>query len=171
MEGRTCPLTSFGYSRDKKRGKPQIEYGLLTDPKGCPVAIRVFPGNTATRRVQRDRGGRARALRLTHLVMVGDRGMITSARIEALRELGGLGWLTALRAPQIKKLVEDQGPLQLSLFDEVNFCELTHPEYPNERLVACRNPLLAIERAESARRSCLERGRGRADTRPVQAAG
>ena len=79
--------------------------------------------------------------------MVGDRGMITSARIEALRGLGGLGWLTALRAPQIKELAEDQGPLQLSLFDEVNFCELTHPDYPNERLVACRNPLLALERA------------------------
>jgi hypothetical protein len=79
--------------------------------------------------------------------MVGDRGMITSARIEALRELGGLGWLTALRAPQIKALADDQGPLQLSLFDEVNFCELTHPEYPGERLVACRNPLLALERA------------------------
>jgi transposase len=148
MEGRTCPLASFGYSRDKKRGKPQIEYGLLTDPKGCPVAIRVFPGNTADPvafseivEVVRERFG------LTHLVMVGDRGMITSARIEALRDLGGLGWLTALRAPQIKKLAEDQGPLQLSLFDEVNFCELTHPEYPNERLVACRNPLLAIERA------------------------
>jgi len=100
----------------------------LTDPKGCPVAIRVFPGNTADPvafseivEVVRERFG------LTHLVMVGDRGMITSARIEALRELGGLGWLTALRAPQIKKLVEDQGPLQLSLFDEVNFCELTHP--------------------------------------------
>ena len=148
MEGRTCPLASFGYSRDKKRGKPQIEYGLLTDPKGCPVAIRVFPGNTADPvafseivEVVRERFG------LTHLVMVGDRGMITSARIEALRELGGLGWLTALRAPQIKALAEDQGPLQLSLFDEVNFCELTHPEYPGERLVACRNPLLAIERA------------------------
>ena len=148
IEGRTCPLASFGYSRDGKRGKPQIEYGLLTDPAGCPVAIRVFPGNTADPvafseivEVVRERFG------LTHLVMVGDRGMITSARIEALRELGGLGWLTALRAPQIKKLAEDQGPLQLSLFDEVNFCELTHPEYPGERLVACRNPLLALERA------------------------
>ena len=148
MEGRTCPLAYFGYSRDGKRGKPQIEYGLLTDPKGCPVAIRVFPGSTADPvafseivEVVRKNFG------LTHLVMVGDRGMITSARIAALRELGGLGWLTALRAPQIKELVEDQGPLQLSLFDEVNFLELTHPDYPNERLVACRNPLLAIERA------------------------
>ena len=147
MEGRACPLASFGYSRDTKRGKPQIEYGLLTDPKGCPVAIRVFPGNTAdpvafseiVDVVREDFG-------LTHLVMVGDRGMITSARIEALRDLGGLGWLTALRAPQIKALAEDQGPLQMSLFDEVNFCELTDPDYPNERLVACRNPLLAIER-------------------------
>ncbi len=128
MEGRACPLASFGYSRDAKRGKPQIEYGLLTDPKGCPVAIRVFPGNTAdpvafseiVDVVREDFG-------LTHLVMVGDRGMITSARIEALRDLGGLGWLTALRAPQIKALAEDQGPLQMSLFDEVNFCELHRP--------------------------------------------
>jgi len=147
-EGRTCPLASFSCSRDKKRGKPQIEHGLLTDPRGCPVAIRVFPDNTAGPvafseivDVVRKRFG------LTHLVMVGDRGMITSARIEALRELGGLGWLSALRAPQVKALAEDQGPLQLSLFDEVNFCELAHPEYPNERLVACRNPLLALARA------------------------
>jgi len=148
MEGRTCPLAKFGYSRDGKKGKPQIEYGLLTDPSGCPVAIRVFPGSTADPtafsaivEVVRERFG------LTHLVMVGDRGMITSARIEALRGLGGLGWLSALRAPQIKKLAEDDGPLQLSLFDEVNFCELAHPDYPGERLVACRNPLLAVERA------------------------
>jgi transposase len=148
MEGRTCPLASFGYSRDKKRGKPQIEYGLLTDPAGCPVAIRVFPGNTADPVAFREIVDVVREnFGLTHLVMVGDRGMITSARIEALKGLGGLGWLTALRAPQIKALAEDQGPLQLSLFDEVNFCELTHPEYPDERLVACRNPLLAIERA------------------------
>ena len=148
MEGRTCPLASFGYSHDGKRGKPQIEYGLLTDQKGCPVAIRVFPGATADPvafseivEVVRKRFG------LTHLVMVGDRGMITSARIEALKGIGGLGWLTALRAPQIKALAEAEGPLQLSLFDEVNFLELTHPDYPNERLVACRNPLLALERA------------------------
>ncbi len=148
LEGRTCPLAAFGYSRDGKRNKAQIEYGLLTARDGTPVAIRVFPGNTADPaafkdivEVVRDRFG------LTHLVMVGDRGMITSARIEALKEVGGLGWLTALRAPQIKALAQDDGPLQLSLFDEVNFCELSHPDYPGERLVAARNPLLAAERA------------------------
>ena len=147
IEGRTCPLASFGYSRDAKRGKPQIEYGLLTDPKGCPVAIRVFAGNTADPVAFSEIVGVVREnFGLTHLVMVGDRGMITSARVEALRDLGGLGWLTALRAPQIKALAEAEGPLQMSLFDEVNFLELTDPDYPNERLVACRNPLLAIER-------------------------
>ena len=148
MEGRCCPLAAFGHSRDAKRGKLQIEYGLLTDPQGCPVAIRVFPGNTGDPTsfseivtVVRERFG------LTHLVMVGDRGMITSARIDALRELPGMGWLSALRAPSIKKLAQDGGPLQMSLFDEVSFCEITHPDYPAERLVCCRNPLLATERA------------------------
>ena len=148
MEGRCCPLAAFGHSRDQKRGKLQIEYGLLTGPKGCPVAIRVFPGNTGDPTafkeivtVVRDRFG------LTHLVMVGDRGMITSARIDALRELPGMGWLSALRAPSIKKLAQDSGPLQMGLFDEVNFCEITHPDYPGERLVCAKNPLLAKERA------------------------
>ena len=148
MEGRCCPLAAFGHSRDGKRSKPQIEYGLLTNPKGCPVAIRVFPGNTSDPTsfkeiviVVRER------FCLTHLAMVGDRGMITSARIAQLRELPGMGWLTALRAPSIKKLAEDGGPLQMSLFDEVSFCEITHPDYPGERLVCCRNPLLATERA------------------------
>jgi len=149
MEGRACPLSAFGHSRDGKRGKAQIEYGLLTDPTGCPVAIRVFPGNTGDPsafveivKVVRDRFG------LKHIVMVGDRGMITSARIEALRELPGhMGWLTALRAPAIQKLAADNGPLQMSLFDEVNFAEITHPDYPSERLICCRNPLLREERA------------------------
>ena len=148
MEGRTCPLSAFGHSRDGKRGKLQIEYGLLTDQQGCPVAIRVFPGNTSDPtsfveivKVVRERFG------LKELVMVGDRGMITSARIDQLRELPGMGWLSALRAPSIKKLAEDGGPLQMSLFDEVSFCEITHPDYPSERLVCCHNPLLATERA------------------------
>ncbi len=148
MEGRTCPLSAFGHSRDGKRGKLQIEYGLLSDQQGCPVAIRVFPGNTSDPtsfveivKVVRERFG------LKELVMVGDRGMITSARIDQLRELPGMGWLSALRAPSIKKLAEDGGPLQMSLFDEVSFCEITHPDYPGERLVCCRNPLLATERA------------------------
>jgi hypothetical protein len=148
VEGAACPLAARGHSRDGKKGKLQIEYGLLTDPDGRPVAIRVFAGNTAdptsfvaALEVVRDKFG------LRQLVMVGDRGMITSARIEALRELGGTGWLTALRAPQIAKLAADDGPLQLSLFDQQDLAEISHPDYPGERLVACRNPLLATERA------------------------
>lgn len=148
MEGRCCPLATRGYSRDGKKGRLQIEYGLLTDPAGRPVAVRVFAGNTADPtalveavEVVRDKFG------LPELVMVGDRGMITSARIEALRELGGMGWLTALRAPAIAKLAADDGPLQLSLFDQQDLAEISHPDYPDERLVACRNPLLATDRA------------------------
>jgi len=148
MEGRHCPLAARGYSRDGKKNKPQIEYGLLTDPAGRPVAVRVFPGNTgdptafvAAVDVVRTKFG------LTDLVMVGDRGMITTARIRSLRQDTDLGWLTALRAPAIAKLAADDGPLQLSLFDEYDLAEITHPDYPNERLVACRNPALAAERA------------------------
>jgi hypothetical protein len=148
MEGSHCPLTARGYSRDGKKGKAQIEYGLLTDPAGRPVAIRVFPGNagdpTAFQeavRLVRDK------FKLATMVMVGDRGMITSARIEALREAGDLGWLTALRAPAIAKLAADNQPLQMSLFDEQDLAEIHHPDYPGERLIACRNPALAGERA------------------------
>lgn len=148
VTGRHCELAARGYSRDGKKGCEQIEYGLLTDPDGRPVAIRVLPGNTAdptafTHAVTavKDTFG------LENMLMVGDRGMITSARITALKELGGIGWLTALRAPQIAALAADDGPLQMSLFDEQNFAEISHPDYPGERLVACRNPLLAAERA------------------------
>jgi Transposase DDE domain len=148
VEGRCCELAARGYSRDAKKGTLQIEYGLLTDPEGRPVAIRVFPGNTAdptafTEAVQlvRDKFG------LSRLTLVGDRGMITSARIDALRELGGLDWITCLRAPAIAKLAADDGPLQLSLFDQQDLAEITHPDYPGERLIACRNPHLAADRA------------------------
>jgi hypothetical protein len=148
VTGRCCPLAARGYSRDGKKGLPQIEYGLLTDPAGRPVAVRVFPGNTAdptafTTIVDAVRD----TFKLTDMVMVGDRGMITSARVEALRELGGFGWVTALRAPAIAALAADDGPLQMSLFDQANLAEITHPHYPAERLVACRNPALATERA------------------------
>ena len=147
VEGRHCPLSARGYSRDGKRGTLQIEYGLLTDPAGRPVAVRVFPGNTGdpaafTKIVEVVRG----TFGLTTMVMVGDRGMITTARIGALKKLEGMGWLTALRAPAIKKLLRD-GPLQLSLFDEHDLAEITHPDYPGERLIACRNTLLAADRA------------------------
>jgi Transposase DDE domain len=148
VEGTHCPLAARGYSRDGKKGKPQIEYGLLTDPAGRPVAVRVFAGDTADPAAFIDAVATVRdKFGLTELVMVGDRGMITSARIDALREAGDLGWLTALRAPAIAKLAADDGPLQLSLFDQANLAEIAHPDYPGERLVACRNPLLAAERA------------------------
>ena len=148
VTGRCCPLAARGYSRDAKKGLPQIEYGLLTDPVGRPVAVRVFPGNTAdptafTTIVQAVKD----TFKLSDMVMVGDRGMITSARVHELRELGGFGWVTALRAPAIAALAADDGPLQMSLFDQVNLAEITHPDYPRERLIACRNPALAAERA------------------------
>ena len=131
MEGSHCELAARGYSRDGKKGKAQIEYGLLTDAAGRPVAIRVFPGNTADPAafvdavdIVRERFG------LSQLTLVGDRGMITSARIDALRELGGLSWITCLRAPAIKALAADDGPLQMSLFDTQDLAEIHHPDYP-----------------------------------------
>jgi hypothetical protein len=155
LEGSHCPLAARGYSRDGKKGKLQIEYGLLTDPEGRPVAVRVFPGNTGDpgafteiTEVVRDRFG------LAKMVMVGDRGMITSARIRALNQLEDgtqrpdpYGWITALRAPAIRKLMADDGPLQLSLFDQQDLAEITSEDFPGERLVACRNPVLAADRA------------------------
>jgi hypothetical protein len=156
LEGSQCPLAARGYSRDSKKGKLQIEYGLLTDPEGRPVAVRVFPGNTGDPaaftgivQVLRDKFG------LAEMVMVGDRGMITSARIAALNQPehdgapqpSPYGWITALRAPAIKKLMAQDGPLQLSLFDQQDLAEITSPDFPGERLVACRNPVLAADRA------------------------
>src|SRR6266508_4368479 len=155
VEGTHNELAAFGHSRDGKRGKPQIEYGLLTDPQGRPVAVRVFAGNTAdptafTQAVEVVRG----SFDLHQLVLVGDRGMITKARIDALKELNddpvtpeNFAWITALRAPAISKLAHDGGPLQLGLFDQQGLAEICSPDYPGERLVACRNPLLAQERA------------------------
>jgi Transposase DDE domain len=148
VEGSHCPLAARGYSRDGKRGKAQIEYGLLTDPAGRPVAVRVFPGNTADPTAFLDAVDVVRTtFTLEQMVMVGDRGMITSARIDALKELGGIGWLTCLRAPAIAKLAAEHGPPQLSLFDQADLAEISHPDYPGERLIACRNPALAAERA------------------------
>jgi Transposase DDE domain len=152
VEGSHCGLAAFGHSRDGKRGKPQIEYGLLTDREGRPVAVRVFPGNTgdpktfiAAVEVIREK------FAISEAVMVGDRGMITSARIKALKEIPGMAWLTCLRAPAIKKLA-DGGPLQLSLFDTQDLAEISHPDYPGERLIACHNPALAAERAAHRQR-------------------
>lgn len=147
VEGRCCSLAERGYSRDQKRGKAQVNYGLMTDIEGRPVSIEVFSGATAdpTAFVSAVDALRQR-FGLTEMVMVGDRGMITSARIDALKEIGGMGWVSALRAPQIQALAE-AGAVQMSLFDESGLAEITHPDYPGERLVCCRNPALAAERA------------------------
>jgi len=148
VEGSHCELAAFGHSRDGERGKQQIEYGLLTSRDGCPVAVRVFAGNTAGPKtfiqavaVVRDK------FHITEAVMAGDRGMITTARIKALKDIPGMAWITCLRAPAIKKLAEDGGPLQLSLFDQQDLAEISSPDYPGERLIACHNPVLAAERA------------------------
>jgi hypothetical protein len=148
VEGRCCELAARGYSRDGRKGTLQIEYGLLTDPAGRPVAIRVFPGNTADPTAFTEAVDLVRnKFQLGELTLVGDRGMITSARIEALKDLGGPSWITCLRAPAIKALAADNGPLQMSLFDQQDLAEITHPDYPGERLIACRNPALAEQRA------------------------
>jgi Transposase DDE domain len=146
LEGRCCPLAARGYSRDGKPGKLQITYGLLCAPDGCPVAIEVFEGNTgdpATLATQIDK--LKQRFRLEHVVLVGDRGMITEARIREDLRPAGLDWITALRAPAIQALVAS-GRLQMTLFDERNMASITSPDYPNERLIVCRNPDLAAER-------------------------
>jgi hypothetical protein len=149
LEGTHCPLGARGYSRDGKKGNVQIEYGLLTDPEGRPVAVRVLEGNTADPAAFTVILGTVhREFGLKKMVMVGDRGMITTARIDAIRELDEkYAWITALRAPAIRKLMADDGPLQLSLFDEQDLAEITSDDFPGERLIACRNPALAAERA------------------------
>jgi hypothetical protein len=147
VEGAQCELAAFGYSRDGKRGRMQIEYGLLTGPDGRPVGIDLFKGNTADATAFKTAISKVRDdFGLEQLVFVGDRGMITKTRVEDLRALEGAGWVTALKAPDIAALAAGDGPLQLSLFDEQNLAEITHPDYPGERLVCCRNPALAESR-------------------------
>jgi hypothetical protein len=147
FEGRRCPLARYGHSRDERPGNLQIVFGLLTNHQGCPVAVEVFEGNTGDPKTVAAQIGKLRQrFRLQQVVMVGDRGMLTSARIrEDLETEEGVRWITALRAPQIQQLVAD-GKLQLSLFDQQDLAEIQHPAYPGERLIACRNPLLAEER-------------------------
>ena len=147
FEGITCPLAKLGHNRDGKRGLLQVNYGLLTDARGCPVAVSVHEGNTAdsntflpeVQRLRTDFG-------IERMVMVGDRGMISQKAIDEMRISDGIGWITALKSASIRVLVE-QGQLQLGLFDERNLLELSSPDYPGERLVACRNPQLAKSRA------------------------
>jgi len=155
FEGTTCPLAAFGHNRDGKKGKLQVNYGLLADGRGCPVAVSVFQGNTgdpptllpAVQQV-RERFG------IETLVIVGDRGMISQTQITALQTLEGVDWITALKTGAIRDLMAD-GHLQLGLFDERNLFELTHPDFPGERLVACRNPELAKLRTHK-RQALLE---------------
>lgn len=146
FEGRSCPLAKLGYSRDGKRGTPQVIYGLLCDMPGRPIAVEVFSGqlhddatlpSQITKLKQR--------FHLESVVVVADRGMVTKANMQTLKDTDGVGWITALKAPQIKKLARD-GVLQLSLFDEQNLAEITAEDYPGERLIVCRNPLVAAER-------------------------
>jgi hypothetical protein len=155
VTGRRNELAARGYSRDGKQGLPQIEYGVLTDPAGRPVAVRVLAGDTADPVAFTDIIEVIRTtFGLTQLVLVGDRGMITCARIETINQLNddagtGLGWITALRAPAIATLAARDGPLQMSLFDTHDLAEISHPDYPGERLIACRNPALAAERTRT----------------------
>jgi len=147
MEGRCCPLAKRGYSRDGRKGTLQITYGLLCAFDGCPVAIEVFDGNTADPMTLASQVEKLKQrFRLDHVVLVGDRGMITQARITEDIKAAGLDWITALRAPAIRTLLET-GALQLSLFDQRDMASITAPEFPGERLVVCRNPDLAAERA------------------------
>lgn len=149
FEGHHCPLAKYGHSRDERGGNPQIVFGILSSAEGCPVAVKVFEGNTGDPKTVASQVTKLRErFRLQRIILVGDRGMLTQKRIEEdLRPQEGLEWVTALRAPQIQKLVQ-QGAVQLSFFDEHDIAEVSqHPDYPGERLIFCRNPLLAAERA------------------------
>lgn len=145
-DGRTCPLARYGHNRDGKKGREIIVYGMMTDGEGRPVAVQVYPGNTADPATVPDQVVRLRdRFGLERVTLVGDRGMLTEARIEEIRKTPGLGWISALRNADIRKLVE-AGQFQLSLFDRRNLAEIVSPLYPGERLVACFNPLLCEER-------------------------
>ena len=155
FEGCQCPLAARGYSRDQKKGKLQVNYGLLTDARGCPVAISAFPGNTMDSKTLLDQVERLQTtFGLDSVVLVGDRGMISQKQIDELSGQSGIDWITALRTGAIRKLVTTEA-IQLSLFDEHNLFEFTHADFPGEKLVACRNPDLAIRR-QRTRQSLLD---------------
>ena len=146
LEGRCCPLARHGYSRDSRGDRPQLVIGLLCAADGCPVAVEVFEGNTADPATVASQIAKLKQrFRLRHVVLVGDRGMLTSARIDQALRPAGLDWITALRGPAIQQLAQT-GTLQFSLFDTRDMAEITSPDYPGERLVVCKNPLLAEER-------------------------
>ena len=145
-EGRTCPLAFFGYSRDHRGDRPQIVYGVMTDKDGRPVSVDVYPGNTADSTTVPDQINKIRKrFGLSRMVFVGDRGMLTQTRIDALKKHPGIGWISALRSDAIRRLV-GTGTIQMSLFDEQNLAEITSPDFPGERLMVCFNPDLADER-------------------------
>ena len=155
LEGERCPLAALGHNRDGKKGKLQVNYGLLTDERGCPVSTTVFPGNTADSTTVVAQAQKARErFGIDHLVLVGDRGMISQQQIDRFKEMGGVDWISALRSGQIRKLVNDE-TIELGLFDERDLFEFTHPDFPDERLVVCRNPLVAERRAHK-REALLE---------------
>ncbi|MGH9426374.1 MAG: IS1634 family transposase, partial [Terriglobia bacterium] len=154
-EGRTCPLARFGHDRDGQKGLPIIVYGVMTDGQGCPVAVETYPGNTGDSSTVVDQVQKLRKqFGLTRVVLVGDRGMLTRPQIDKIKEEPGMGWITALTSVAIRALVA-KGALQLSLFDKTNLAEITSPDYPGERLMACYNPLLSQERGRK-RRELLE---------------
>jgi len=146
FEGKQCPLAARGYNRDQKKGKLQVNYGLLTDDRGCPVSISVFSGNTSDPKTLLPQVDRLQgAFNLKSVVLVGDRGMISQKQVDALQGLSGVDWITALKTGAIRKLM-DAKAIQLTLFDERNLFEFTHPDFPGEKLIACRNPDLAYRR-------------------------
>jgi hypothetical protein len=148
FEGHCCPLAQFGHSRDHRSDRPQIVYGLLCTRDGLPIAIEVFEGNVADPTTLKSQVDKLKSrFGISRVVLVGDRGMITSARIRDDLKASSLGWITCLRAPQIRALAQGDGPLQLSLFDERDLAEITSPDFPGERLIVCRNRDLATERA------------------------
>jgi hypothetical protein len=156
LEGEHCELAQRGYSRDHRPDRPQIVYGLLCNQQGCPVAVEVFEGNTADPMTLASQITKLRTrFKLNRIVLVGDRGMVTDARLEADVKPAGLDWITALRAPTIRELAAEHGPLQLSLFDQRDMAEITSSDYPGERLVVCRNPHLAARRSRK-RQDLLE---------------
>ncbi len=163
FEGSSCPLAALGHNRDGKKGKLQINYGLLTDDRGCPVGISVFKGNTVDTKTLLPQVQRIRAhFGIDGMIIVGDRGMISQTQLDELKVMPGVDWITALRSSTIRKLI-DTDQVQIDLFDERSYFQLTHPDYPDERLIACRNPVLAERRAKK-RQALLE-----ATTRELEA--
>jgi transposase len=148
-EGSHCSLAAFGHNRDKKKGKRQVVYGLMVDYQGRPVAVQVYPGNTSdTKTVDCQIVKLKKKFNIENFVFAGDRGMLTQGRIDNLKKMGGIDWVSALRASSVKKLVQE-GDLQLSLFDKRDLAEITSPHHPGERLIVCKNPYLAQERAKT----------------------